>query len=100
TQHWKDIYEYLKKEGRRAQHSRYTSETGIGITINLDGTGVADIHTGLGFFDHMLHQIARHGNVDITVQTAGDLHIDEHHTIQDTGIALGEAFAKALGNKR
>ncbi|MDE1190539.1 MAG: imidazoleglycerol-phosphate dehydratase HisB [Arachidicoccus sp.] len=70
------------------------------MILNLDGTGKANIHTGLGFFDHMLEQIARHGNIDLSIVTQGDLHIDEHHTIEDTGIALGEAFAKVLVDKR
>jgi imidazoleglycerol-phosphate dehydratase/histidinol-phosphatase len=81
-------------------HERYTKETQIRIDLNLDGSGKANISTGLGFFDHMLDQIARHGNIDLTIKTQGDLHIDEHHTIEDTGIALGEAFAKALADKR
>lgn len=100
TTSWKDIYEFLKKDERTFTHSRTTSETDIAITVNLDGSGKADIHTGLGFFDHMLHQIARHGAIDLKIEAKGDLHIDEHHTIEDTGIALGEAFRKALGNKR
>ena len=81
-------------------HQRNTNETKISIELNLDGKGNADIHTGLGFFDHMLEQIARHGKMDLLIQTNGDLHIDEHHTIEDTGIALGEAFAIALADKR
>ena len=80
--------------------SRKTNETSIFIKLNPDGTGKASINTGLAFFDHMLDQIARHGSIDLTIETKGDLNIDEHHTIEDTGIALGEAFAKALGNKR
>ncbi len=100
TQHWKDIYEFLKLGQRVVKHSRNTSETQISVEINLDGTGKANIKTGLGFFDHMLDQIARHGMIDLTVEAKGDLHIDEHHTIEDTGITLGEAFAKALGNKK
>ena len=100
TTDWKDIYEFLKLGQRLVKHTRKTSETEINIELNLDGSGKADIQTGLGFFDHMLDQIARHGMVDLTVHTEGDLHIDEHHTIEDTGIALGEAFAKALGNKK
>jgi imidazoleglycerol-phosphate dehydratase / histidinol-phosphatase len=79
---------------------RKTSETSITIELDLDGSGKSDIHTGLGFFDHMLEQVARHGMTDLTIHTNGDLHIDEHHTIEDTGIALGEAFVKALGDKK
>ncbi|RYZ23978.1 MAG: bifunctional histidinol-phosphatase/imidazoleglycerol-phosphate dehydratase HisB [Chitinophagaceae bacterium] len=100
TQHWRDIYEFLRKRGRSATHVRKTSETQIDIRIDLEGSGRADIRTGLGFFDHMLDQVARHGGMDLTISVQGDLHIDEHHTIEDTGIALGEAFAKALSNKR
>lgn len=97
---WVDIYNYLKLPPRRIVHHRNTNETKILIDINLDGTGKATINTGLGFFDHMLDQIARHGNLDLIVECKGDLHIDEHHTIEDTGIALGEAILKALGDKR
>ncbi|GAA4328743.1 bifunctional histidinol-phosphatase/imidazoleglycerol-phosphate dehydratase HisB [Flaviaesturariibacter amylovorans] len=100
TTQWKDIYEFLRRQERSATHERKTSETKIDIRIDLEGSGKADIHTGLGFFDHMLDQIARHGGMDLSIKVAGDLHIDEHHTIEDTGIALGEAFSKALGNKR
>ena len=81
-------------------NDRYTSETRIHIDLLVDGSGRASITTGLGFFDHMLDQIARHGKMDLTVKVDGDLHIDEHHTIEDTGIALGEAFVKALADKR
>ncbi len=98
--HWKDIYTYLKLPPRIVTHERNTNETQIAVTVNLDGTGKAAINTGLGFFDHMLEQIARHGNIDLNVVCKGDLHIDEHHTIEDTGIALGEAILKALGDKR
>ncbi len=97
---WQRIYEFLKLGLRQVQHQRNTKETQIAIELNLDGTGKAAIHTGLGFFDHMLDQIARHGQIDLQVQVQGDLHIDEHHTIEDTGIALGEAFAKGLADKR
>jgi len=97
---WKNIYEYLKLPQRIVKHTRNTNETKIDIELNLDGTGKADIKTGLAFFDHMLDQIARHGSIDLDIQCKGDLHIDEHHTIEDIGIALGEAVAKALGDKR
>ncbi|HLR00347.1 MAG TPA: bifunctional histidinol-phosphatase/imidazoleglycerol-phosphate dehydratase HisB [Sphingobacterium sp.] len=99
TQDWQDIYEFLKLKRRSGSLSRKTSETDIQMELHLDGTGKADISTGLPFFDHMLDQIARHGNVDLTIKTKGDLHIDEHHTIEDTGIALGELFRKVLGDK-
>jgi imidazoleglycerol-phosphate dehydratase / histidinol-phosphatase len=98
--HWKEIYEFLKLGLRKVVHERNTNETKISIEVNMDGSGQANIHTGLGFFDHMLEQIARHGKIDLQITTKGDLHIDEHHTIEDTGIALGEAFAKALADKR
>jgi imidazoleglycerol-phosphate dehydratase/histidinol-phosphatase len=100
TTQWQAIYEFLKKETRVVTHIRKTSETAITIELNLDGSGKAAIDTGLHFFNHMLDQIARHGLIDLTIKADGDLHIDEHHTIEDTGIALGEAVAKALGNKR
>ena len=100
TQHWKDIYELLKPAKRSVHHQRKTNETDIQIELNLDGSGKATIQTGLHFFDHMLDQIARHGLIDLKLIAKGDLHIDEHHTIEDTGIALGEAFAQAIGNKR
>ncbi|MFT3751100.1 MAG: bifunctional histidinol-phosphatase/imidazoleglycerol-phosphate dehydratase HisB [Agriterribacter sp.] len=99
TTNWKEIYEFLKLGLRRVSHARNTNETKISIEVNMDGSGKADISTGLGFFDHMLEQIARHGKIDLKIRTEGDLHIDEHHTIEDTGIALGEAFAKALADK-
>ena len=97
---WNRIYEFLKLGLRTVTHVRKTNETDISIELNLDGTGKANIHTGLGFFDHMLDQIARHGAMDLNITAKGDLHIDEHHTIEDTGIALGEAIAKGLGDKR
>lgn len=100
TTDWKNIYEYLKLGLRQVVHERNTNETQIKIELNIDGSGKAAIVTGLGFFDHMLEQIARHGKMDLTIRANGDLHIDEHHTIEDTGIALGEAFAKALADKR
>lgn len=100
TTEWQKIYEFLKLGLRQVMHDRNTNETQIHIELNVDGTGKANINTGLGFFDHMLHQIAKHGSVDLTVEVKGDLHIDEHHTIEDTALALGETFAKALGDKR
>ncbi len=99
TTDWKKIYEFLKLGERVFEHRRSTKETDIYIKINLDGKGDAKVSTGLHFFDHMLDQIARHGGIDLEVNAKGDLHIDEHHTIEDTGIALGEVFATALGNK-
>ncbi|HWB26814.1 MAG TPA: bifunctional histidinol-phosphatase/imidazoleglycerol-phosphate dehydratase HisB [Chitinophagaceae bacterium] len=100
TKEWKSIYEFFKLGMRKVVHDRNTSETKIHVELNLDGSGKASVHTGLGFFDHMLDQVARHGKMDVTIETKGDLHIDEHHTIEDTAIALGEAFAKALADKR
>ena len=100
TPDWASIYDYLKLPLRKIIHQRNTSETKITVNVNLDGTGKSSIQTGLAFFDHMLDQLARHGNMDLTVECTGDLHIDEHHSIEDTGIALGEAIAMALGNKR
>lgn len=97
---WQQIYHFLKLPERKTRHGRSTKETDIQVELNLDGSGKASISTGLGFFDHMLEQIARHGNIDLTISCKGDLHIDEHHTIEDVGITLGEAFAKALGDKR
>ena len=100
TTDWKDIYKRIANPERKANVVRTTKETDINIEINLDGKGKANIHTGLAFFDHMLDQLSRHGNIDVTLKTKGDLHIDEHHTIEDTALALGEAFSIALGNKR
>ncbi len=100
TTTWKDVYEFLKAGKREIEQRRTTKETDIYIKLNLEGKGEAKIATGIHFFDHMLDQIARHGEMDLEVLAKGDLHIDEHHTIEDTGITLGEAFAKALGNKR
>jgi imidazoleglycerol-phosphate dehydratase/histidinol-phosphatase len=100
TTEWGKIYEFLKLGERTTEHRRETKETDILVKINLDGSGDAKVMTGLHFFDHMLDQIARHGSIDLEIIANGDLHIDEHHTIEDTGIALGEAFATVLGDKR
>ena len=100
TQSWQEVYDYLKWPPRKITHVRNTHETKIEITVNLDGQGNASVDTGLGFFDHMLDQIAKHSGVDLRIICKGDLHIDEHHTIEDVGIALGEAFLLALGDKR
>ncbi len=100
TQSWEDIYRFLKLPQRKIFHSRNTRETNIEVEINLDGNGKADIKTGLGFFDHMLEQVARHSGMDLKIHCKGDLHIDEHHTIEDVALALGEAISKALGDKR
>ncbi|QSE96186.1 bifunctional histidinol-phosphatase/imidazoleglycerol-phosphate dehydratase HisB [Fulvivirga lutea] len=98
TENWKDIYDLLTE--RRSSISRKTRETDIEISLNLDGSGQSNISTGLAFFDHMLEQISKHGNLDIVIKVKGDLEVDEHHTIEDTAIALGEAFQKALSDKR
>ncbi|HOX82216.1 MAG TPA: bifunctional histidinol-phosphatase/imidazoleglycerol-phosphate dehydratase HisB [Chryseolinea sp.] len=100
TTNWKDIYQLVANPERKAIVVRKTKETDIKIEINLDGNGKSKISTGLDFFDHMLDQLSRHGNIDLTIETKGDLHIDEHHTIEDTALALGEAFINALGSKR
>ncbi|GAA4773397.1 MULTISPECIES: bifunctional histidinol-phosphatase/imidazoleglycerol-phosphate dehydratase HisB [Flavobacterium] len=99
TNDWEKIYAFLKLENRVASITRKTNETDIQININLDGTGKSNIKTGLAFFDHMLDQIARHGQMDLDIQVNGDLEVDEHHAIEDTAIALGEVFNQALGNK-
>ena len=99
TTDWKQIYEFLKLDERTASITRKTNETDIFIRLNLDGSGKSNIDTGISFFDHMLDQIARHGQMDLDIQVKGDLEVDEHHTIEDTAIALGEVFATALGNK-
>lgn len=97
---WNEIYQFLRVPERKVIHERQTNETNISIELNLDGSGKSKISTGLHFFDHMLEQIAKHGSMDLSLKVTGDLHIDEHHTIEDTGIALGEAFLLALGNKK
>ena len=99
TTSWKAIYEFLKLKNRTSEIIRNTNETKIKINLNLDGTGKSNIDTGIAFFDHMLDQIAKHGQMDLEIKVDGDLEVDEHHTIEDTGIALGEAFYQALGNK-
>ncbi|RXR28701.1 bifunctional histidinol-phosphatase/imidazoleglycerol-phosphate dehydratase HisB [Flavobacterium piscinae] len=99
TNDWKQIYDLLKLENRTASVYRKTNETEIAITLNLDGTGKSNIQTGLAFFDHMLDQLSRHGQMDLDIQVKGDLQVDEHHTIEDTAITLGEVFSKALGDK-
>ncbi len=99
TTSWKAIYEFLKLENRTSEIIRNTNETKIKINLNLDGTGKSNIDTGIAFFDHMLDQIAKHGQMDLEIKVDGDLEVDEHHTIEDTGIVLGEAFYQALGNK-
>jgi imidazoleglycerol-phosphate dehydratase / histidinol-phosphatase len=100
TNDWNDIYKYLKQIPRTAEVQRKTSETNIQVRLNLDGTGKGSINTGIGFFDHMLEQISRHGNLDLEIAVKGDLHVDEHHTVEDVAIALGEAILKALGGKK
>jgi len=97
---WEEIYRFLTQSIRKASVARKTGETDIKIRLDLDGSGKSDIHTGIGFYDHMLEQIAKHGLVDLEIQVSGDLEIDEHHTIEDTAIALGSAFQKALGDKK
>lgn len=99
TTDWGDIYRYLRLQTRTASVRRTTRETDIQVQLDLDGTGQSDIQTGLSFFDHMLDQLARHSGCDLRLHAKGDLHIDEHHTIEDTALALGEAFAQALGDK-
>ena len=99
TSTWNTIYSFLKLEQRRVSYERKTNETDIKLQLNLDGNGKSKIDTGIPFFDHMIDQLARHGAMDIKLSVKGDLEVDEHHTIEDTAIALGESFAKALGNK-
>ncbi|MFP4091872.1 MAG: bifunctional histidinol-phosphatase/imidazoleglycerol-phosphate dehydratase HisB [Cyclobacteriaceae bacterium] len=100
TTNWDLIYQYLKLPARVAQVRRTTKETDIEIELNLDGQGKTEISTGLGFFDHMLDQLGRHSGADLKIKVKGDLHIDEHHTIEDTALALGEAYRKAIGDKK
>ena len=100
TTNWNEIFAYLKAKPRVGQVTRVTKETNICVEINLDGNGQNELSTGIGFFNHMLEQIAKHGNIDVTVKVDGDLEIDEHHTIEDVAITLGEAFIKALGSKK
>ncbi|MEK9613367.1 MAG: bifunctional histidinol-phosphatase/imidazoleglycerol-phosphate dehydratase HisB [Flavobacteriaceae bacterium] len=99
TTQWEEIYRFLKLKQRIAIQKRTTHETDIELILNLDGTGQSSIDTGIAFFDHMLDQIARHGSMDLTLKVRGDLEVDEHHTIEDSAIVLGEAFARALGDK-
>jgi imidazoleglycerol-phosphate dehydratase / histidinol-phosphatase len=100
TDSWDDILVYLMKNERIAEVTRNTNETGIKVRIELDGTGITEINTGLGFFDHMLSQIPMHSGCNLFIEVKGDLNVDEHHTIEDTALALGEAFDKALGDKK
>ena len=99
TTSWKEIYSFLKLEQRQVEYTRKTKETDINLQLNIDGTGKSNISTGIVFLDHMLDQLARHGGMDIQLSVNGDLEVDEHHTIEDTAIALGEAFSIALSNK-
>lgn len=100
TTSWDKVSEFLQGGSRQATVTRNTSETKIEVSVDLDGTGKCQISTGLGFFDHMLEQIGRHSGIDLNIKTIGDLHVDEHHTIEDTAIALGDALRQALGDKR
>ena len=97
---WDEIYRLFRTPPRRVSHRRTTNETDIAIELDLDGEGMANVRTGLSFLDHMLEQLARHGGLDLTIRAEGDLHIDEHHTIEDVAITLGEAFSLALADKR
>ncbi|TNE81350.1 MAG: bifunctional histidinol-phosphatase/imidazoleglycerol-phosphate dehydratase HisB [Bacteroidetes bacterium] len=100
TRSWETIYRFLKSRPRQALKERSTNETDIRISLNLDGSGKSQFDTGLGFFDHMLEQLAKHGGIDLSVQVKGDLEIDEHHSIEDVAICLGETFTEALGSKK
>lgn len=100
TNSWEEIYQFLKAKPRRSQKQRKTNETDIVIALNLDGNGKSNIDTGLGFFDHMLDQLSKHGGMDLDIRVRGDLNIDEHHTIEDVAICLGETFLEALGSKK
>lgn len=100
TKSWEEIYRFLKAIPRKGKGSRTTKETSIEVEVNLDGNGKSKLDTGIGFFNHMLEQIAKHGNIDLKVEVKGDLEIDEHHTIEDVAITLGETFVKALGSKK
>ena len=99
TTDWKTIYEFLRFGQRRSQRSRVTKETDIHLTLNLDGNGKSDIATGIGFLDHMLELFTKHSGIDLSLRVKGDLQVDEHHTVEDAAIVLGEAFAEALGEK-
>lgn len=100
TKGWREIYEFLKLPPRKISHRRKTKETEIYVELNLDGNGISEISTGISFFDHLLEQISRHGSIDLKIKANGDLHVDEHHTIEDIAITLGEAFSIALQDKR
>ncbi len=100
TDDWETIYQFLKSKPRAVKIERETNETTIFVELNLDGKGLSNCNTGIGFFDHMLDQIARHGQLDLKVEVKGDLNVDEHHTIEDTALTIGEAFSQAIGKKK